>query len=203
MKGRDEIMSLLLAFDKGYSLKKEGTGIRRLRVGLYWTAKHGNIIENLTSTIDCDLSAILLKNGKFMGNDDLVYYNNLIHKSGTVKHSGDDERGNSKFDRSDTESIILELEEMPKEYDRIILVITIKQAAEKKQCFGKIDNAAVRLVDLDYDGELCVIDLAEDYRESTAIILGEVCREVNGWKYYSKNEGLKVNSINKIADKYI
>lgn len=78
------------------------------------------------------------------GRDDLVYYNNLTHKSGTVRHMGDNLTGEGE---GDDEQIVIDLDRVPSEYDKIVIVVTIYQAQQRKQHFGLIEKLFIRLVD--------------------------------------------------------
>lgn len=120
--------------------------------------------------IDCDASAIMLKNGKFTDKTDLVYFGNLKHKSGTVNHMGDNLTGAGE---GDDEQIVIDLSRVPAEYDKIVIVVNIYQAVKRKQHFGMIQNAFIRLVDARNNKEMCKYNLTENYSGMTAMILGK------------------------------
>ena len=88
-------MSVSLQKGQKVNLSKEHAGLSKVIVGLGWDeAKSSGFLGGLFGSssqqaIDCDASAIMLKNGKFTDKTDLVYFGNLKHKSGTVSHMGD------------------------------------------------------------------------------------------------------------------
>ena len=175
-------MSISLQKGQKVSLTKEGReGLNRVIVGLGWDeakpAGRGGLLGALFSApaqaIDCDASALLLKNGKLVDGKDVVYFGNLTHKSGAVKHMGDNLTGAGD---GDDEQIVIELERLPAEYDRIVFVVNIYQAVQRRQHFGMIQNAFIRIVDARNGQELCKFNLSENYNGMTAMIFGEAYR---------------------------
>ena len=79
-----------------------------------------------------------------MDKTDVVYFGNLVHKSGTVRHMGDNLTGEGE---GDDEQILIELSRVPQEYDKIVIVVNIYSAVQRKQHFGMIKNAFIRIVD--------------------------------------------------------
>ena len=94
------IMSISLQKGQKVNLSKEKKGLSRVVVGLGWdeVKRSRGFFALKPAPIDCDASAILLQNGRMAGRDDLVYYNNLTHKSGTVRHMGDNLTGEGEGD---------------------------------------------------------------------------------------------------------
>ncbi len=101
-------------------------------------------VRVLWPAIDCDASAFVLQNGKLTDKKDIVYFGNLKHYTGTVQHMGDNLTGAGE---GDDEQIVVDLARVPAEYDRIVLVVNIYQAVQRRQHFGMIQNAFIRIVD--------------------------------------------------------
>ena len=140
-------MSISLQKGQKVSLSKENAGLSTVLVGLGWDEveqKRGFLGLKAQQDIDCDASAILLKEGKLRNNGDLVYFGNLVHKSGTIRHMGDNLTGAGE---GDDEQILMDLSKIPPEYDRIVIVVNIYDAVRRRQQFGMIRNAFIRLVD--------------------------------------------------------
>lgn len=176
-------MSVSLQKGQKVSLTKDNTGLSSVLVGLGWdavTQKKIGLFGVKPRAIDCDASAILLKNGKFCNKADLVYFGNLRHKNGAVQHLGDNLTGAGE---GDDEQIIVELSKVPAEYDRIVIVVNIYQAVARKQHFGMIQNAFIRIVDGKTNAEMCRYDLSENYDGYTAMIFGEIYRHNDEWKF--------------------
>lgn len=200
-------MSVSLKKGQKVSLSKESAGLSKVIIGLGWdeaqpaksTGFFGSLFATPTQAIDCDATAILLQNGKWVDRQDIVYFGNLRHKSGTVQHMGDNLTGAGE---GDDEQIIVDLARVPACYDRIVIVVNIYQAAQRKQHFGMIRNAFIRLVDGRNNREMCKYDLTENYSGMTAMIFGEVYRHNGEWKFSAIGQGTQDNSIGQLAQRY-
>ena len=168
-------MGVSLQKGQKVSLTKDNAGLSRVVIGLGWdeVQQKRGFFAPKPQEIDCDASAFLLADGKLRGVDDIVYFGNLRHKSGTVQHMGDNLTGAGD---GDDEQIVVELDRVPAEYDRIVLVVNIYQADKRKQHFGMIQNAFIRIVDSRNNQELCKYNLSDNYDGMTAMIFGEVYR---------------------------
>ena len=183
-------MSVSLQKGQKVNLSKENTGLSTILVGLGWdeVKQKGGFFSKRAEDIDCDASAIMLKNGRLADIGDLVYYGNLSHKSGTVQHMGDNLTGAGA---GDDEQIVIKLADVPKEYDRIVIVVNIYKAFERRQNFGLIENAFIRLVDARNNNEMCRYNLTENYSGMTAMIFGEVYRHNGEWKFNAIGSGFQ------------
>jgi stress response protein SCP2 len=195
-------MSISLQKGQKVNLSKENAGLSRVMVGLGWdeVERKRGFFAPKPQPIDCDASAILLKNGKLAGKQDLVYFGNLSHKSGTVQHLGDNLTGAGE---GDDEQIIVDLSAIPAEYDRVVIVVNIYQAYQRKQHFGLIKNAFIRLVDAKTNVEMCKYNLSEDYSNMTAMIFGEIYRHNGEWKFNAIGQGTKDPGLGELANRYI
>ena len=154
-------MSVSLQKGQKVSLSKDNAGLSKVLVGLGWdeVQQKRGLFAPKPQPIDCDASAILLRNGKLCAKEDLVYFGNLRHMTGTVQHMGDNLTGAGD---GDDEQILVDLAAIPAEYDRIVIVVNIYQAYQRKQHFGLIQNAFIRLVDGRNNVEMCRYNLSED-----------------------------------------
>ena len=201
-------MSISLQKGQKVSLSKDNAGLAKVIVGLGWdevkSSSGGGLFSSLFKAqpkpIDCDASAIMLKNGKFVDQKDLVYYGNLRHKSGTVNHQGDNLTGGGE---GDDEQIIIDLSKVPQEYDKIVIVVNIYQAVQRNQHFGLIENAFIRLVDARNNKEMCKYNLTDDYSGMTAMIFGEVYRHNGEWKFSAIGQGTKDPGLVELCRRYM
>ena len=196
-------MSISLQKGQKVSLSKENAGLSTVLVGLGWDEapqKRGFLGLKTQQDIDCDASAILLKDGKLRNNGDLVYFGNLVHKSGTVRHMGDNLTGAGE---GDDEQILMDLSKIPAEYDRIVIVVNINDAVRRKQQFGLIRNAFIRLVDGRNNREMCKYNLTEDYSGMTAMIFGEIYRYNGEWKFSAIGQGTNDPSLGDLCKRYV
>ena len=206
-------MSVSLQKGQKVNLSKDNAGLAKVIVGLGWdeakpsggggggffATLFGGGAATTHQAIDCDASAIMLKNGKFVDRTDLVYFGNLKHKSGTVNHMGDNLTGAGE---GDDEQIVIDLSRVPAEYDKIVIVVNIYQAVQRKQHFGMIENAFIRLVDARNNKEMCKYNLTENYSGMTAMIFGEIYRHNGEWKFNAMGNGTTDPGIGELCRRF-
>jgi len=193
------------------SLTKENDGLKNVMVGLGWDEiKKESVRFSLFSkkprtadnNIDCDTAAILLDaNGKCLSNNDVVYFGSLVHNSNAVVHQGDNLTGAGD---GDDEQILVDLENLPLKYNKIVFIVNIYKADERHQHFGMIQNAFIRIVDTSNSKEICRFNLSNDvtYNDKTSMIFGELYRHNNEWKFNAIGEGLYEVGISKVVQLY-
>ncbi|MDR2793477.1 MAG: TerD family protein [Treponema sp.] len=182
-------MAVSLQKGQKVDLTKGNVGLSKVLVGLGWdTNKYDGGAD-----FDLDTSAFLLdKNGRVTQDADFVFYHNLEHFSGAVHHSPDDTTGGSS-EEGDDEWIRIELNKIPSNYQRVVFTVTIHEAESRKQNFGMVNNAYIRIVNDDTNKELIRYDLGEDFSVETAVIAGEIYREGGEWKFSAIGSGSKGN----------
>lgn len=189
----------MINLEKGQKVSLD-KGMRFARAGLGWDV---NGYDN-GSDFDLDASVFMLDaNSKMTCDNDFVFYNNPKHSSGAVIHSGDNRTGDAA---GDDESIIIDFEKVPSNIERIAFVVTIHKAAERKQNFGMVNNAYIRLLSLtsadDKAGkEELRFDLSEDYSTETSMVVAEIYRHNGEWKFNAKGEGSK-DDLQSLLTKY-
>ena len=196
-------MSVKLQKGQKVSLSKDNAGLSRIIVGLGWDEvqqQSRGFFAPKPQPIDCDAFALLLQNGKLLDTRDVVYFGNLTHMSGAVKHMGDNLTGAGD---GDDEQIMIDLNAVPPQYDRIVLAVNIYQAHKKNQHFGMIQNAFIRLVDARNNNEMCIYNLTENYSGQTAMLFGEVYRHNGEWKFNAVGQGTTDGSIGDFAKRYM
>lgn len=199
-------MSVNLQKGQKVSLKKSnGKKLTRLMVGLGWDAadkKSGGFFSRLfgnADSIDCDASVFMCRGGKFVDKEDLIYFGKLHHESDCIKHMGDNLTGEGE---GDDEQIFIDFDKMPAHYDKLIFVVNIYQAVARKQHFGMIKNAFIRIIDPDTREELCRFNLTEDYTDMLSMIVGEVYKRGDEWKFNAIGSGTKDASLTELAKKF-
>lgn len=163
-------------------LTKGNAGLKKILVGLGWdTNKYDG------DDFDLDTSAFLLdKNGKVTTDKDFVFFNNLVHPSGAVKHMGDNLTGSGD---GDDEQIIVDLAKIPENVEKIAFTVTIYEADSRMQNFGMVSNAYIRMCNEETDEEMIRYDLGEDYSTETSMVLGELYRHNGEWKFNAIGAG--------------
>ena len=175
-------MSVNLKKGQKISLTKENAGLTHIMAGLGWDAAEpkgffGGLFGK-KDNFDCDASALLCNNsGKLVT---VIYYGNLKMPDNSVLHMGDNLTGEGD---GDDEQIIVDISKLDPSIDKIVFVVNIFEAAKRKQHFGMIKNAYIRLADIDRKTELCRFDLTEDYSGMEGMIVGELYRHDGEWKF--------------------
>ncbi len=200
-------MSVKLQKGQKVSLSKENPGLSGIIVGLGWDEAQpqksggffGSLFASAPQDIDCDASAFVLQNGRLMNSQDVVYFGNLTHSTGAIKHMGDNLTGGGD---GDDEQIVIDLKRIPSQYDKIVVVVNIYKAYNRNQHFGMIRNAFIRIVNSANGQEMLRYNLTDNYSGMTAMIFGEIYRHNGEWKFAAVGTGTKDGSISDLAKRY-
>jgi stress response protein SCP2 len=190
-------MSVQLSKGSRVDLTKTNPGLSNLLVGLGWSPNKDR------SAHDFDLDAfapLLNEQGKLQNNDDdIVYFGNLVHKSKSVTHTGDNLTGDGD---GDDEQILVDLQKIPETVHRIVFAVNIYQAYRKRQDFSMVDNAFIRIVNAKSGQELVRFNLSDNYKGMTAVTAGEIYRNKGEWKFFADGKGSKVESITEYCKRF-
>ena len=178
-------MAVSLKKGQKVDLTKTNPGLKEVLVGLGWDTNRYDGGKDF----DLDSSAFLLgANGKVASDDDFVFYGNKKHKSGSVEHLGDNLTGAGE---GDDEQIKISLDKVPADVQKIDFTVTIYEADERKQSFGQVENAFIRVMDAANGKELIRYDLSEDFSVETAVVVGELYRHGGEWKFNAIGSGFE------------
>lgn len=167
------------------SLNKEAPGLKKILIGLGWDTN----ASDTGADFDLDASVFLLDaNGKVANEKDFVFYNNLSSSDGSVIHTGDNRTGEGE---GDDESIKVDLSKISSSIKEIAIVVTIHEAIQRKQNFGMVRNAFIRLVNDETNTEIVRYDLEEDYSTETGLLFGRLYFKDNEWKFSAVGTGYK------------
>ena len=167
------------------SLTKGNPGLKKVVVGLGWDV---NAFDT-GGAFDLDAAAFMLAdNGRTTGSQDFVFYGNLTHPSGSVQHIGDNLTGEGE---GDDEQIEIDLTKIPANVSRIAFTVTIYDADVRRQNFGQVSNAFIRIVDDATGKELIHFDLGEDFSIETAVVVGELYKHNGEWKFNAIGSGFQ------------
>tara|TARA_Y100000588_G_C14224450_1_gene912474 strand:+ start:1120 stop:1725 length:606 start_codon:yes stop_codon:yes gene_type:complete len=200
-------VSINLVKGQKIDLTKGSAGLSKIMVGLGWdpvAQKSGGLLGGLfgggTPDIDCDASAIMLDaNGKLTNKSNLIYFGNLRSQNNSVIHQGDNLTGDGD---GDDEQIMLDLASIDGDIQKIIFVVNIYDCVKRRQDFGMIQNAFIRVVDMGSNGELCKFNLTDNYAGKTSLIVGEIYRNANEWKFGAIGQGTNDGSLSDIIRAY-
>jgi tellurium resistance protein TerD len=176
-------MAISLKKGQKIDLTKTNPGLSKILVGLGWDVNK----YDGGADFDLDASVFLLgANGKATSENDFVFYNNPNHPSGSVQYMGDNRTGEGE---GDDEQVTVDLSQVPASVDRIAFTVTIYDYEARKQNFGQVDNAFIRIVDVEKDVELMRYDLSEDFSIETALVIAELYRNNGEWKFQAVGSG--------------
>ena len=183
-------------------LTKGNAGLKRVMVGLGWdeAPKKFSLFGGRNQDIDCDAVAIALTNDKLGSKDDVVFYNNLTHKTHCIIHQGDNLTGAGD---GDDEQVLVYLSDLPQQYNKIVFAVTIYEATKRAQHFGLIKNAFIRIVNSDNNQEICRFNLSDNYDGMTAMVFGELYRKDGEWKFNAVGEGTRDDGVAQIIKRFI
>jgi tellurium resistance protein TerD len=166
-------------------LTKGNPSLKNIRVGLGWDV---NAFDS-GYDFDLDASAFLVgENGKCPTEKEFIFYGNLEHTSGSVKHMGDNLTGEGE---GDDEQIEVDLTAIPSNIARVVFTVTIYDSDVRRQNFGQVSNAYIRIVDAATETELIHYDLGEDFSIETAVVVGELYRHNGEWKFNAIGSGFQ------------
>lgn len=207
-------MSDFINLTKGESinLSKQAPGLKRIRVALGWDIN----ARDTGAEHDLDVSAFMLKHVTspagvrpvLIGAPYFVFYNNTESPDGSVQHSGDNRTGSAEID---DETIFVDLSKLTEECQEISFVVTIHDAEIRRQNFGQVSRAYIRLIDEDKFSDLfsntsgtetdkracldaaqvAIYDLTEDFSVETALQFGSLYLHGGDWKFKAVGAGYR------------
>jgi stress response protein SCP2 len=204
-------MSVSLSKGQGVSLKKNEYALSSVTIGLGWDIneeKKGFLggIFGKKEEYDLDVIAFLcnsagkvtdlgnVENGKpTLVNGDIIFFNSLRHKSGNIWLTGDNRTGAGD---GDDEQIIVRLNSLDAQYEKIVFIVQIYNGEKLQQHFGKVQNAFIRAVDA-RNIEMARFDLSGGpaFASQRSMVFAELIREATGWKLRAIGESSESDSF--------
>lgn len=175
-------MSINLSKGQRVDLTKGRPSLNKVLIGLGWDT---NKYEG-EADFDLDASAFMLNSDGKSKEGDFIFYSNLMHSSGSVKHYGDNRTGEGD---GDDETIEVQLNKVPSIIESIDITATIYDAKKRLQNFGMVNNAYIRLLDGETNEELMRYDLSEDFSTETSLVFAKLYRHNGEWKFNAIGSG--------------
>lgn len=185
-----------------FNLTKDNPGLNNLLVGLGWNVSS----YDSETSFDLDAEVFMLgENGKCPTDNELIFYGNLVHESGSIKHLGDNTTGEGD---GDDERIQIDLRKIPANISRIIFTVTIYEAEKRGQNFGQISNAFlqvsnayIRVVNDETNKELLKYDLGDSFSIDSALVVSELYRNSGEWEFKAIGTGFR-GGLEALCDHY-
>jgi stress response protein SCP2 len=131
---------------------------------------------------------------------DVVYFNSQKHPSGHIWLTGDNRTGAGD---GDDEQIIVKLDSLSSNYQRIVFLVTIYQGKKNNQHFGMVQNAFIRAVDR-AGKEITRYSLSGEaaFNGMCAMTFAELYRKDDSWKFRALGEPHPTDNFVEILNKY-
>ncbi|MBS4190923.1 TerD family protein [Bacillus sp. FJAT-49705] len=201
-------MAINLQKGQSVDLTKGNPGLSKILVGLGWDpvqSKGGGLFGSLFGggggqNVDCDASVLMLgENEKIRNNSDVIYFGNLKSNDGSVQHTGDNITGDGD---GDDEQILIDLNRVPSQIQKLVFVVNIYDSLKRKQHFGMIQNAFIRIVNSATNQELIHFNLTDDYSGKTCLVAGEIYRHGGDWKFAAIGTGTTAPGLADVVRSY-
>jgi tellurium resistance protein TerD len=175
-------MAVSLSKGGNVSLSKEAPGLTEVVVGLGWDPRVTDGTE-----FDLDASVFITgESGKVLSDTSFIFYNNKKSVDGSVEHLGDNRSGAGE---GDDEQVNVKLTALAADVKKLVFAVTIHEAESRKQNFGQVSNAFIRVVNKADGKEIARYDLSEDASTETAMIFGELYRHGDEFKFKAIGQG--------------
>lgn len=129
-----------------------------------------------------DVSAFLLQGERVLGDDWFVFYGQELSPDGSVRFHAE-----AKPDR---EMISLDFGRLNPQVDKIVFILTINEALEKRLNFSMLKDTYIRLLDSASNQELVSFRIDEYYANVTSMMIGEIYRHNGAWKFNAVGNGV-------------
>jgi tellurium resistance protein TerD len=172
------------------ALTREVPGLTGLVLGMHWNAGAERALsDNLV------FAALLCgADGRVRDDRDFVFFNQLSSPEESVV-----ERDAALGE--DAEQIEIDLPSVPAEISRIVAVLYVNEGPAQRRTLGQLRSCVIRVLNREGNAELVRSeDLAPVFDAETAVVLGEVYRHENGWKFKVLGQGYAKGIAGVAAD---
>lgn len=184
--------SLNLEKNNLLNLTKAAPEMKHVKFAASWDVSTSGV------DFDLDISAFMLdQNQKLTDASNVIFYNNKTNQGISL-----DKDNRTGIGEGDDETINVDFSSLSNSVSKIVFCITIDKAVERRQTFGMVRNAKVRVVNADNNKEICTYTLATEFSTDTAVIIGAFNRDGNSWNFQTIGEGF-VADLNVLASRFM
>lgn len=202
-------MAITLQKGQRIDLTKGNPTLSNILIGLGWdpvqSSGGGGLLSSLfgggnkAPNVDCDASVLMLQDDKITKKEQLIYFGNLKSSCGSVTHSGDNLTGEGA---GDDEQILVNLQDIPSYINKLVFVVNIYDCVRRKQDFGMLKNAYIRVQNQDNGEQLLRFNLSDDYSGKTSLVVAEIYRHGSDWKFGAIGDGTKDTNLQELVRNY-
>jgi tellurium resistance protein TerD len=116
-----------------------------------------------------------------------------------VRHSGDNRTGEGD---GDDETIYVNLGTIDAKITEVVIAVTIDEAEARRQNFGQVRDAFIRIYDSSNGQELLKYELDEDFSTETAVEFGRLYKRSGSWKFEAIGRG-RAGGLEALANQYL
>lgn len=166
-----------------FGLMDNNPNLSQIRAGLGW-----DVARQPGQEFDLDVSLFMVDNNGATLPDRFIFYNNPSSTEGSVQYLGDNRSGAGE---GDDEAVRIDLNRVPGDVGKISFTVTIYEAEQRGQNFGQVSNAYIRIVDEQTNQELIRYQLDNTFSVETGVVVGELYRHQNAWKFNAIGSGFQ------------
>ncbi|RPK07840.1 TerD family protein [Priestia endophytica] len=202
-------MAITLQKGQRIDLTKGNPKLSNILIGLGWdpvqSSGGGGLLSSLfgggnkAPNVDCDASVLMLQDDKITKKEQLIYFGNLKSSCGSVTHSGDNLTGEGA---GDDEQILVNLQDIPSYINKLVFVVNIYDCVRRKQDFGMLKNAYIRVQNQDNGEQLLRFNLSDDYSGKASLVVAEIYRHGSDWKFGAIGDGTKDTNLQELVRSY-
>lgn len=194
-QGRKEGDTIVLSQGQVVKLHfEDDKPLTEIYVGVGWDPSKSS------TKMDIDSSVIVCNQN---GDTDIVYFGDLSHSSGCVRHHGDNLTGRDSGGNGDDENISVYLNKVPSNRDRLYFVLNIYNCDSRCQRLGDVKNMYIRLYDPISRKALVEYRVDGNLISATALTIGVAFRDGRGWSFKAIGRGSNEVSVQELADNVV
>lgn len=198
---------MAISLTKGQKInlsKSDGSQLTNMLIGLGWKEVKQKGFFLKKTDVDIDASVLMLNDAKKIpSKEEIIYFGHKDHATGCVHHCGDNLVGGTMGGMEDSEQIMVDLTKVPPDINQLVFVVNIYDCVKRKQHFGMVENAYIRIVDKSNNESIASYNLTEDYSGKTSVIVGEIYRHNGQWKFNAVGQPGYEPGLSEIINKYI
>ncbi len=136
-----------------------------------------------TSCCDVDVSAFMLgADEKSLGDEWFVFYGQPQSPDGALRLNSTESQ--------DMQSVSVDIAKLSPNAKRIVFVLTINEALQKRQNFSMVSDAYIRIMDTMRNVEIVSFPITEYYPTITSMMVGELYLHNGNWKFNAIGNGV-------------